>query len=78
MWLSDAFDAVHGGELFPHVIIVKGDYTLYKNIFQACYGDKTGLLNRFLPVVDHWHPVKGAIEKICGQGDAFIKPVRAA
>jgi hypothetical protein len=47
-------------------------------LYKSVYGDQTGMLARLLPVVDHWRPVKGGLEKLSGIGKKGngIQPVR--
>ena len=78
-WIIGTFNAVHGTEEeFPYAVPVKGDYTIYDLLYKSVYGDQTGMLARLLPVVDHWSPVKGGLEKLSGIGKKGngIPPVR--
>lgn len=75
MWLLKCFEAVHEEEELPFVIIVKGDYTIYDLIHKATFGDTTRTMDPLLPLVDHWHPVKGALSALSGLKTA-TKPVR--
>ena len=50
----------------PSIILRKGDYNIYDLLHKAVFGDKTKVFDSILPVVDHWHPVKGALEALCG------------
>ena len=72
------FKSVHGVDKeIPWVVPVKGDYKIHDLLNKAVYGDQTGLLDAILPIIDHWHPVKGGLEKLSGQGKStHIQPVR--
>ena len=78
VWIVDMFKSVHGVDKeIPWVVPVKGDYKIHDLLNKAVYGDQTGLLDAILPIIDHWHPVKGGLEKLSGQGKStHIQPVR--
>ena len=65
MWLVAEFQQLHGTEI-PFIILRKDDYNIYDLLHKAVFGDTTKVFDSILPVVDHWHPVKGAFEALCG------------
>ena len=77
IWLTKCMEAVHGKD-HPIAILCKGDYTIYTLIRNSIFGDTTGVLDPICPLlVDHWHPVKGALGSLCGLNSSKSRsPVR--